>query len=249
MDESLPRHRTIQFVNSESFLPTLFALPATVVGGLFAIWAIRKHLVRKRADALRTEALGLGLSFEGDEWTERSRAPLLETALFGKGHSPEFRNVMTGSCNGLKVSMFDYSFAEGSGRSTQYYRQTVGAFSKPSAYLPYFEMRPSGAFDTVWDGLAHNNIHFESDPEFSRRYVLRGALNDKVQSLFTPALRAFLEGVEPHEKWRIEGTGDTLILYRYAKRTSPAELRTFLDHTSSIAAGFFGLATAATIAQ
>lgn len=225
----------------------LYALPAAAIGGLFAIRAIQKHLARKRADALRTEALGLGLSFEGPEWTERSPAPPLQTALFGKGHSPQFRNVMTGSRNGLQVSIFDYTFAESGGKSTRYYRQTVGAFSKPGAYLPHFEMRPSGVADKVWDALAHKNIHFESDPEFSQRYVLGGAVNDRVQSLFTPALRVFLKGFEPHEKWRMEGTGDTLILYRFAKRASPAELGTFLDQTSSIATSFFDLAAVATV--
>lgn len=150
---------------------------------------------------------------------------------------------MTGSRGGLKVSIFDYWFAEGSGRSTHNYKQTVGTFSKAGASLPYFEMRPSGVADKVWDALADKNIQFESDPEFSRRWVLRGALDNNIRSLFTSALRDFLKGLVAQEKWRIEGTSDTLVLYRYAKTTPPAELSTFLDQTTSIADGFFGLAT------
>src|ERR1017187_4965542 len=100
-------------------------------------------------------------------------------------------------------------------------------------------MRPSGMVDKVWDALVHRNIHFESNPEFSRRYVLRGALRNRVCLLFTPALLAFLEGLDPQKKWRIEGAGETLFLYRHAKKTPPAELRMLVDDTSSLASGFF----------
>ena len=218
---------------------------ALAVGGLVAAWAIQRRLDHNRTEALRTEAQRLGLNFEDADWTDRHRAPVLKTALFARGHSAKFKNIMTGSRDGLKISILDYSFTEGSGRSTRNYRQTVGAFSKACAYLPSFEMRPSGTADKIWESLAHKNMHFGSNPEFSRRYVLRGALDDKVRLLFAPSLLAFLEGLDPQKKWHIEGAGDTLILYRDAKRTPPAELRMFVEDTSALASGFFGLVSPA----
>jgi hypothetical protein len=216
-------------------------VPVALVGGILAAWAIQKRLDSKRTDELKTEAQRFGFNFEGEDWTDRRLAPRLETALFSKGRRPRFNNIMTGSRDGLKVSMFDYSFTEGGGRNARKRTQTIGAFSKTGAGLPYFEMRPSGMFDKIADVLFHRNIHFESRPEFSRRFVLRGALKNRIYLLFTPALLAFVEGIDPQKKWRIEGVGDTLILYRYAKKTPAAEVQMFVDDTSSIAGGFFDL--------
>jgi hypothetical protein len=52
-----------------------------------------------------------------------------------------------------------------------------------------------------------------------------------------------LESLDPQKKWRDEGWGDTLILYRAGKRVDPSELRSFLDEAGSLAGSFFSLAT------
>jgi len=202
---------------------------------------------------LRAKALELGLNFQPEGWTDSRDEPLLETPLFGQGWRGQrdlpFTNLMTSSQNGLKINIFDYTYFIGGGKDTRVYRQTVGAFSKAGVHLPYFELRPAGFIDEIWDTLGHKNIHFEADPEFSRRYVLRGALDDKVIAFFTPSLRSFLESLDPHDKWHLEGNADTLVLYRFKQRTPPPELRTFYEQTTSIATSFFDLVTPTNIKQ
>jgi hypothetical protein len=51
-----------------------------------------------------------------------------------------------------------------------------------------------------------------------------------------------LGGLDAQKKWRLEGAGQTLIVYRAGKRVKPAELRTFLDVTGALASSFFALA-------
>lgn len=204
-------------------------------------------------EALRAEALGLGFTFEAEGWAHPGDAPLLETSLFGVGwrgrRDLPFTNLMTSSQKGLKVNIFDYTYFTGGRKNARVYRQTVGAFSKAGVHIRCFELRPSGITDKIWGTLEHKNIDFETDPEFSRRYVLRGALDDEVKAFFTLPLRAFLESLDPNEKWHIEGNGDTLVVYRFKQRTPPAEFRTFYEQTTSIASSFFDLVTPTTIKQ
>jgi len=207
-----------------------------------SVWAIKRALVRRRTEGWKTAAQDMGFTFDGEDWTDRKRAPVLESALFGKGHGGEYKNITTGSRDGLRVSLFDYSYTVGGARAASNIVQTVGAFSKDSVSLPYFEMWPSDTLDRVWDKVAHKSMHFESNPEFTRHYFLQSPSEDRVRSLFTPGLLSFLEQINPEAKWTIEGSDDTLILYHPKWSIAPAEVRSFLDRASSIASSFFSLA-------
>jgi len=224
---------------------TLFA--ALFVAVIAGIWAIKKALDRKRTRALSDAAAEIGFTFCGEDWTDKSHAPLLETALFGKGHGHRFRNIMTSDRAGFRVSLFDYSFTVGGGRNQQTYTQTVATFSKDDASLPYFELRPANLFDKAWDAVTHKNIHFDTDSEFARRYVLQGALPEKVRELFTRGLVSFVDGLDSQQKWHIEGAGRTLVIYRAKKKEPVEQMRTFLEQTTAIAAPFLSFAGAATV--
>ena len=215
------------------------------VGVIVAIWALVKTLGRKRTQALADAAVRIGFVFGGEEWPDKRRAPVLETALFGKGHGREVKNILAGSAAGFRASLFDYTFIQGTGRNSQRYTQTVAAFSKDGASLPYFELRPANLLSRAWDAVAHKDIRFDANPEFAQRYVLRGALPEKVRELFTPGLISFVEGLDTRENWHIEGVDDTLVIYRMSKKVAPEKLRDFLDQTSAIASGFFSFAATA----
>ena len=215
----------------------VFAIAILAAGTLLGIWQLRNALSRKRTAALTTAAIEIGFTFAGE-----TRAPYLQMALFGKGHSHKFENIMIGDRAGLMVRLFDYSFTEGGGKSQYTYTQTVATFSKDDGSLPYFELRPVNILDRAWDAVAHKNIHFDAEPEFARRYVLQGALPEKVRALFTPSLISFLDGLDAHGKWHIEGVGGTLVVYRADKKTAPEQMRTFLEQTSQIATTFLSFA-------
>jgi hypothetical protein len=225
----------------------VFELPIAAVAGVCALYVFLKRATRKRTDALQAEALQLGFKFDGDDWWDSSHAPQFGTALFERGNGPGFTNIMTGTREGLKVSIFDYSFLENAGRYAPTYRQTVAAFSKPEVYFIDFELRPSETVDKIKNALLHKNINFETDPEFSRRFTLLSSLKDEIRSLFTPSLRAFLESLDPAEKWHVEASGDFFVVYQFKKRTPPENLQAFLDQTTSIATKFFESMTPTTI--
>jgi|SRR5580658_530607 hypothetical protein len=211
--------------------------------GFFAVviivMLIGQIQAKRRTKALITLAPAIGFSFEGDNWTDSSRAPRLQTPLFDRGRGQKFRNIMTGQFAGFDTSLFDYWYTTGGGKNSHTWTQTVVAFTQ-DVWLPVFELRPEGVLDRVADAFTHKDINFDSHPGFSHRYLLRGPEGDRVRELFAPPLLTFLEGLPKEEKWHMEGDGHTLILYRSNVIVSAEEIQRLLDHTSSMARTFFG---------
>jgi hypothetical protein len=214
-----------------------------VVAGIgFSIWAIKKVLRDRRTEQWKTAAQDIGFTYEGDEWADRNSAPMLETALFSNWADTTYKNITTGRAAGLRVSLFDFLYTVGGYKGSSTTTQTVAAFSKGGVYNPYFEMGPGGTFDKMLNKVTHKNIYFESNPEFSRHYVLRSPSEDEVRSLFTPAWLTFLERPDSRAGWVIEGAGDTIVIYCPGWKAPAAELRSFFDRTSLIASSFFSMA-------
>lgn len=163
-----------------------------------------------------------------------------QTALFDRGGSARFLNIMSGKWGSLKISAFDYKYTVNSGKNSSTFVQTVAAFTA-QAPLPCFELRPEGFLDRVGEVFVHRDINFESNPQFSRRYMLRGKDKDEdaVRTLFAPALLSYLEMRPAGDQLHIEGDGTTLLMYRSNVRIAVEKLRSFLDETSEIASTFF----------
>ena len=216
-----------------------FAVGGVIVfAGVVALNAAR---ARRRSQAVAAAALQIGFNFEGDKWQEAERGAALTTALFRKGTGRTFRNIVTGSTGGLVAGVFDYSYVESDGKNARTAAQTVAVFSKRGLTMAEFEMEPIGMMQKIGEALVHKNIRFDSNPDFSHRYQLRSPDADRTREVFTMGLLGYLEGLDEKKKWRLEGVGETLIVYRAGKRVDPAELKGFLDEAGAIAGSFFGL--------
>lgn len=214
-----------------------YLIVATVV--VFIIFIVLRQIqAKRRTQALISLAPAIGFTFEGDGWSDPSRAQRLQMPLFDRGHSRKFRNVMAGQFGGFDTSLFDYWYTTGGGKSSNTWTQTVVALTQ-DLWLPVFELRPEGVLDRVADAFTHKDIDFESNPGFSHRYLLRGPEGDKVRELFAPPLLTFLEGLPTEEKWHMEGDGHTLILYRSNVIVSAEEIQPLLDRTTAMARTFF----------
>jgi hypothetical protein len=210
-------------------LPALLALAVIAFGSLKFVFR------RRRNAALKDTAQLLGLSFEGEDWAHGTRAPQLETPLFGRKNG-EIRNIMTGNREGLPASFFDYSF--GQGRS--YTEQTIAAFSQ-DVWLPQFELGPQGILSGIVNAILHKDILFESQPDFSKRFRLASVDPENTRKVFTPGLLSFLESFGGNSKLRLEGFGQTLVIYRSGKTVGLEQFPSFVDETTRIAKTFFSL--------
>ena len=203
----------------------------------------------KRAQNMAGAAQELGLKFTA--WMGPESAPRFGTELFQSGSAGGCHDVMTGNFAGLDVQVFDYSRNTGvPGYSTNTARtvavtvaQTVAVYTQ-NVDLPAFTLEAASFAGKIVDAIQHQKVDLDSAPDFSRQYAVHGVEKDRIRSLFNDRLVSFLGGLDRSHGWHIEGAGKALVLYRYGRRVKPAELRDFLQETSTIAQSFFAYAGA-----
>src|SRR5688572_27280510 len=105
--------------------PILFFGGFILLGIVVLILSVRAE--RKRTEAFRKAAEEMGFEFAADPGEGvLGRYPGFH--LFSQGRRPDVRNLLRGRAGGLEVSIFDYSYVTGSGKSRHTWRQTVLAF-------------------------------------------------------------------------------------------------------------------------
>jgi cbb3-type cytochrome oxidase subunit 3 len=156
--------------------------------------------------------------------------PLLKRSSFA------IRNIYTGSSVGLEAAFFDVQVGQGRGS----YTQTVAGFRRPGLVIPPFEFHETNFGDRIAGFFPSKIVRVDSDLNFSSRYTLRSVNPEEVKIFFTPEIAAHFVQLPPHG-WTIEGSDDSVIVYRSRKRVSPSNLSNFLNETGNVAAGFLGL--------
>ena len=214
-----------------SFAILLAIAAAAVVGaGLF----FRHRMQKKRAEALARVAGELKLVFtpEGDETVMSEHAAL---HLFLQGRSKKIRNLIRGTVRGLNVSIFDYQYTVGAGKHQHTWSQTVISLQPQGRNLPAFTMRPENVFHKLGSMMGYQDIDFESNPVFSKKYLLRGPDDAAIRSVFTSRVLMFFES-EPG--LCVEADGRKLIVYRHSVRAKPEILRESVEKGIQIAGLF-----------
>lgn len=197
----------------------------------------------RRAQTVAPIAQELGFTYT--PWIGSEAAPQFATALFQKDRGATLKNVMTGNYAGLETQVFDYSCTTGSAQQSTTTCQTVVVYTQ-NVDLPWFVLQPKSLADKILDALEHKNIELDCPPDLKLHYMVRGLDKEKVRALFDGRRIRLIESLDRSKGWHIEGAGKTLVLYRYARKVKPSELKDFLDQTSQIAQSFLaGAASAA----
>ena len=111
-------------------------------------------------------------------------------------------------------------------------RQTVILFRSPELSLPQFSMRPENLAKKIAFRFYHGykDIDFEyhqAGAEFSKKYLLGGAVESEVRTLFTDKVLNFF-ATHP-DKLCVAGLGGKLILYRPAQSIKPENIAAFME--------------------
>jgi hypothetical protein len=211
-------------------------VPAIVVGVGLTIAAIiyAAHVAeKKRIEQLQQVAQELGFEFQtvGDASLLTS---LNRFHLFSQGHTKKQSNVMRGKTNELEVTIFDYRYTTGSGKHSHTWNHTVICFRFDGPPLPEFSLRPENFAHKIGAWFGYQDIDFEDDPSFSRKYLLRGSSEAAVRELFTDKVRRHFD---EKSGLSVEASGDTLVFYRHAVRVKPEAIRSLMEDGFSV----FGL--------
>ncbi len=200
---------------------------AAIVGVLALIGTIiviARNIAKKRSEALQAAAEHMKFTF-----SRKGDPDLLDRLkglhLFSQGHSKKITNVLMGKAGALDVAVFDYAYTTGGGKHSQHWRQTVILFESDDMRLPEFTLRPENVFHKIGQVFGYKDIDFDSHPEFSKRYLLRGENEEAVRATFGHDARSFYES---DLKLSTEAAGPQLIHYRSGKRVSPDEISQFI---------------------
>jgi hypothetical protein len=204
------------------------------IGFVACAMLIKYIYEKKRTEALMQIAKQMSFSFStvGKALTEQKHQRF---QLFSKGHSKKIKNEMSGSRNGMDVSVFGYQYTVGHGKNSNTYTQTVVSMTCSSLNLPIFELKPENTFHKIGQVFGYQDIDFEAFPNFSKNYLLRGSSESKIRQLFTPNIIRFFE---KNKNTFIEAEKDTLIFYQSSKRCKPEEIAQFVDEGQRIQALF-----------
>lgn len=188
---------------------TTFAAVAMIPALLYA-GAKANRLNEQRYDLVRRTSLRLGLRLDQFHLTTLGRAPLLS-------------NLQCRKEEGTNVAVFDYQQEIAAGKATYTTRETVVCLRRSGARLPEFAIRPGGAGwlsrDLFEVFTGPTDINFESHPQFSNHYLLRGDNEDAIRKLFNTSV---LEFFEQQAGLIVECCGNKLLIYRENVTVDPA---------------------------
>ncbi|MCX5752283.1 MAG: hypothetical protein NTW97_01420 [Candidatus Krumholzibacteria bacterium] len=213
-------------------LAILLVLVAAALVGVVIFFNHRSQ--KKRAEAMARVAGDLKLAFapEGDEAAMSEHAAF---HLFLQGRSKKIRNLMRGTVRDSNIAIFDYQYTVGAGKHQHTWSQTVISLRPQGRNLPAFTMRPENVFHKLGSMMGYQDIDFESNPTFSKKYLLRGPDDAAIRSVFTSRVLMFFES-EPG--LCVEADGRTLIVYRHSVRVDPELLRESMEKGIQIAGLF-----------
>jgi hypothetical protein len=196
----------------------IFILFLALAAGILALALYHE---KKRREALERVAAQLGMRFSA-QLPEEIRSRLLQAGfgLFERGHGRRFYNSMSKRLiDGTEITVFDYQYTRGSGKSSSTYRQSVFYAYHEDLHLPRFRLHPENAlFHGIAKAFGMQDINFESHPKFSRSYLLRGQDEAQVRLRFHPGVLGFWE---QHPNYCAEGAGAHLILWQNNRQVSP----------------------------
>jgi len=200
-----------------------------IIVGVILVVAIVSYVVsnirrKKRTEAFQRVAGELGLNFSPQS-NEFLITDLGWCELFSRGRDKKIMNLMRGSNEGREISVFDYQYVTGHGKSRRTVSSTVACLRSEGTALPGFTLRPEGTWDKLSSVFGRADIDFDTHPKFSRSFVLDGEDEAAIRKLFAPPV---LDYYEQHAGISAEGSNDTLVYYRHGKTVRPDGVTQFL---------------------
>jgi len=176
---------------------------------------------KKRTQAFAQLAAALGLQFLPKDTGELEKRHG-SLPLFNRGRRRSATNYIHGEYGGVQIGVFDYRYTTGSGKQSHTWNQTLVSVQSPSLSLPEFTLSPEGFFAKLGSIFGYQDIDFDSHPQFSKAYLLRGPNEGAIRDLFKPAL---LDYFEQRSGITVEGFGDLFVYYRASRRAKPPEIK------------------------
>ena len=154
--------------------------------------------------------------------------------LFKKGRSKRIRNLMYKSDDfrDIEKRIFDYTYVTGDSKSKKYHNQTVFFVKSKLMNLPEMILRPENILDKIKTLFGFKDINFESHPEFSAYYHLKGKDEEWIRAIFNKNVLNFFTA---QGNWTVEALNYFVIIYQHNNLVPPFHLeRKYLPKADQI---------------
>ncbi len=162
----------------------------TIVFISFVVVVLVVYFIRKELENKRKKQIEYYSKRNGIEYSELKLDFLPEitkegSILLSKNGENNAIALMSGEKNGFKYYLFDFSNSTKSGRVNNVTVKTICIISKENIKFPHFYIRDESIlFDHIIDSKAGEDINFTEDSEFSNKFILFGASEEKVRDFF-----------------------------------------------------------------
>ncbi len=180
---------------------------------------------RARTETLRRVADAAGLTFQAKADLAAVRA-LGDVQLFSRGHSQRVSCLMTGRIGDQPGAVFDYWYTTGAGKHQSTHAQTVVLLPSAKTAFPDVQMAPENPLLRIAEAFGYQDIDIDSSPEFSRRYIVKGADEAAIRAALHPRATSYFAA---HEGWTVEVRSGNVAIYRAGSRPRPEDLRAFIE--------------------
>jgi len=206
---------------------------AALLAGLIALIL---YADKRRSNKIQAVATRLGYTFRRKP-TDADKTLIAGCNIANSGHSHSTSNILEAAESAeLKITLFEYAYTIGYGRSSQRFNQTMTRMQSPVLHLPGFILYPETIFSKLGKLFGGADINFPESPAFSKKYILRGPDEVAIRALFTPTVLQFFE---QRQALTIDSAGDILFLHRANRRIKPEEIESHLAEAKNVLALFF----------
>ncbi|MEM1239525.1 MAG: hypothetical protein AAGI45_06785 [Cyanobacteria bacterium P01_H01_bin.26] len=182
-------------------------------------------LERRRTEAIKQLADTLGF-----DYCEHPQTHLPNTIwrfnLFNKGRGRRLKNLIQGSQDGVRVSIGEYKYTQGTQKNRHTHWQTVVFMESDRLNLPSFLLIPENLFHKIGTLFGCQDINFDAYPEFSSLYVLKGSDEEDIRQRFHDGVLHFYQN---HPRMSTEGAGPMFIYYRSNRRMQLSSWQSLLN--------------------
>ena len=145
------------------FVVVVFLFAAVAAG--IALSQYRNRQARMHAVA--AIAASVGFTFSATDTTGVGTLPF---SLFQQGSGRKATLVISGTHNGLPLTLFDYEYYVQGDKSREYHRFTCGVLTIPAA-CPPLRLSHENFMTRLGDHISHHDVKLEYD-DFNRRFLV-----------------------------------------------------------------------------
>jgi MFS superfamily sulfate permease-like transporter len=177
----------------------------------------RELILNARQKVLQTLAKKVGATHFKPELAYNSTR-MIHFSFFTGKKVKYLENRVIKEVDGATLEFSDLLVTEGARTTENRYTTSVLFISHLEEHLPEFRLEKEGFFDKF---LKNDDINFESHPNFSKNYLLRGPDEGAIRAFFTEEM---IEFFEDNQGFNVESKGDKILIYRDLGLTSPVDV-------------------------